>query len=134
MATIYLVRHGSYNTEHLNQLGADQSKIAGEKIKEDLKGQDFTLYSSPSKRAIETAKFAFEDKEIILKQEFGEWGGFSFEKAMEMLSADEVLVIITHEPIVEKLIYIYSDEKTRVYVEKGDVYKITNTPRDIIKL
>src|SRR3954454_1844517 len=102
---LWLLRHGeaephdarSADERRLTQRGEDQSRAAGRALAA-LEITFQAVYTSPKVRALQTAKLACESLgcEALEHQPLRE--GFSADDALELLHADERVLVVGHDP------------------------------------
>lgn len=123
MADVYLIRHGDYGDDgKLTKIGKEQSKEAGTKVLQDLKGNSFELYSSPKERAMETAAIAFKGIGIKKDERFNDPSSLKFEEFKELLEGDKVIVIVTHQPLIIRILMKVADDIP--FIGYGSVFKL----------
>jgi broad specificity phosphatase PhoE len=111
---IYFVRHGEYNrvSGSLNDIGISQLEKAAEIIKQDLGNgesgsgiEKIAIYSSPIKRAVESAKIIQEAlglEKIVAKAELACESYLVGEMVNEICNDSvDVAILVSHQPDLE---------------------------------
>jgi phosphohistidine phosphatase SixA len=111
---IYFVRHGEYSrvSGSLNDIGISQLKKAAEIIKQELENgesgngiEKIAIYSSPVKRAVESAKIIQEAlglEKIVTKVELA-CESYLIGKIVNEICNDsiDVAILVSHQPDLE---------------------------------
>src|SRR4051812_34307148 len=121
---LWLLRHGEAephdargdDERRLTERGEGQARVAGRALA-SLQVTFQAVYTSPKVRARDTAKLACEALgcEPIDHEPLRE--GFSAQDALELLHADERILVVGHEPDFSQLVYDLTGG--RVDMKKG---------------
>src|SRR4051794_34534434 len=123
---LWLLRHGEAEPHHarsdderrLTQRGQDQSRAAGRALSAlELAFQ--AVYSSPKLRARETADLACEGLGCAVLEHAPLREGFSAADALELLHADERVLVVGHEPDFSQVVHDLTG--ARIDLKKGGV-------------
>jgi phosphohistidine phosphatase len=123
---LWLLRHGeaephdarSDDERRLTERGEDQSRAAGRALAAmEIVFQ--AVYTSPKVRARETARLACEALAAEPLQHAPLREGFSADDALELLHADERILVVGHEPDFSQVVHDLTG--ARIDLKKGGV-------------
>ncbi len=116
--SIYLVRHGDYGVESLNDLGKWQAAEAGRKLKEEGFGESSLVIASTAVRTVETAQVIAEvlnlETEVATSSKLAAMNDLEYlENPIESISQiveeaelpireDSKIAVVGHAPMIAK--------------------------------
>ena len=123
---LWLLRHGEAEPHHarsdderrLTQRGEDQSRAAGRALAA-MEVVFQAVYTSPRVRARETARLACEALGAEPIEHAALREGFSADEALELLHADERVLVVGHEPDLSQVVHDLTG--ARIDMKKGGV-------------
>jgi phosphohistidine phosphatase len=126
MMQLWLLRHGEAEPHHvrsdderrLTARGEDQARVAGRALA-NLELTFQAVYTSPKIRARDTAKLACEALGCQPIEHGPLREGFSAADALELLHADERILLVGHEPDFSQVVYDLTGG--RIDMKKGGV-------------
>jgi phosphohistidine phosphatase len=123
---LWLLRHGeaephdarSDEARRLTERGEDQSRAAGRALAAtEIVFQ--AVYTSPKVRARDTARLACEALDAEPQEHAPLREGFSADDALELLHADERILVVGHEPDFSQVVHDLTG--ARIDLKKGGV-------------
>jgi phosphohistidine phosphatase len=123
---LWLLRHGEAEPHHgrsdddrrLTQRGEGQARAAGRALSA-LEVAFQSVYTSPKIRARDTATLACEGLDCKMLEHEALREGFTADEALELLHADERVLVVGHEPDFSQVVHDLTG--ARIDLKKGGI-------------